>query len=243
MKVRSLDGDTYIYSDTRVLQGSMLAPYLLIKCQDYVLRTLVDLMKENGFTLAKVRSRRYPAGMITDADYANDIVVLVNTPAKAESLLHNLERAVGDLGLHVNADKTESMYFNQRGDISALNERSLKLVDKFTYLRSSVSSTENDINSRLEKAWTAIDRLSIISKLHLSDKIKRSFFQAVVVSVLSYECTIWTLTKRMEKKLDRNCTWIWYYLPNPSARAGYDTRSIFKRSLTGFEFRVFFLLD
>ena len=25
----------------------------------------------------------------------------------------------------------------------------------------------------------------------------------------------------------------WYYLPNPSARAGYDTRSIFKRSLTG----------
>ena len=26
---------------------------------------------------------------------------------------------------------------------------------------------------------------------------------------------------------------LWYYLPNPSARAGYDTRSIFKRSLTG----------
>ena len=30
---------------------------------------------------------------------------------------------------------------------------------------------------------------------------------------------------------------------NSSARAGYDTRSIFKRSLTGFEFRVFLLLD
>ena len=30
---------------------------------------------------------------------------------------------------------------------------------------------------------------------------------------------------------------------NPSARAGYDTRSIFKQSLTGFEFRVFLLLD
>ena len=33
------------------------------------------------------------------------------------------------------------------------------------------------------------------------------------------------------------------YLPNPSARAGYDARSICKRSLTGFEFRVFLLLD
>ena len=29
---------------------------------------------------------------------------------------------------------------------------------------------------------------------------------------------------------------VYPYLPNTSARAGYDTRSIFKRSLTGFEF-------
>ena len=31
----------------------------------------------------------------------------------------------------------------------------------------------------------------------------------------------------------RRCPFILSYLPNPSARAGYDTRSIFKRSLTG----------
>ena len=39
-----------------------------------------------------------------------------------------------------------------------------------------------------------------------SDKMKRSFFQAVVVSILLYGCTTWTLTKRMEKKLDSNYT-------------------------------------
>ena len=33
----------------------------------------------------------------------------------------------------------------------------------------------------------------------MTDKIKRSFFQAVVVSILLYGCTTWTLTKRMEK--------------------------------------------
>ena len=38
------------------------------------------------------------------------------------------------------------------------------------------------------------------------DKIKRSFFQAAVVSILLYGCTTWTLTKRMEKKLDGNYT-------------------------------------
>ena len=32
------------------------------------------------------------------------------------------------------------------------------------------------------------------------------------------------------------------YLPNPSARAGYDTRSIFKRSLTGLNSELFFSL-
>ena len=53
--------------------------------------------------------------------------------------------AVGGIGLHGNTDKTEYMCFNQRGDISTLNGGSLKLVDKFTYLGSCVSSTENDI--------------------------------------------------------------------------------------------------
>ena len=47
---------------------------------------------------------------------------------------------------------------------------------------------------------TAIDRLSIILRSNLSDKIKRIFFQASVVSILQYGCTRWTLTKRIEKK-------------------------------------------
>ena len=83
---------------------------------------------------------------------------------------------------------------------------SLKLVDKFTYLGSSVSSTEKDINTRLTKAWTAIDRLLIIWKSDLTNKMKRNFFQSAVVSILLYGCTTWTLTKRLKKKLDGNYT-------------------------------------
>ena len=75
-----------------------------------------------------------------------------------------------------------------------------------TYLGSSVSSTEKDIDTRLTKAWTAIDRLSIIWKSDLTDKMKRSFFQAAVVSILLYGCTTWTLTKRLERRLDGNYT-------------------------------------
>ena len=49
-------------------------------------------------------------------------------------------------------------------------------------------------------------RLSVLWKSDLTDKRKRSFFQAAFVSILHYGCTTWTLTKRMEKKLDRNYT-------------------------------------
>ena len=115
-------------------------------------------------------------------------------------------------------DKTEYMRFNETGDISTLNGSSLKLVDKFIYLRSSVSSTETEINTRLAKACTTIDRLSVIWMSNLTDKIKRCFFQGAVVSILLYGCTTWTLTKRTEKKLYRNYTTMLWAILNKSKR-------------------------
>ena len=52
-------------------------------------------------------------------------------------------------------------------NISTLKGSSLKRVDKFTYLRSSVSSTEKHIKKRLAKAWTAIDSADIPDPLLL----------------------------------------------------------------------------
>ena len=171
-----------------------------------MLRTSIDKIRENGFELTKKRSRRNPAKTNADADYADDIAILANTPNQAEKLQHSLERAAAGIGLHVNAHKTEYMCFNQAGDISTLEGTSLILVDKFTYQGSSTSSTEKDIDMRLTKAWTAIYKLSIIWKSNLTNKMKRSFFQAAVVSILLYGCTTWTLTKWLEKKLDGNYT-------------------------------------
>ena len=181
----------------------MLAPYLFIICLDYVLRTSIDKIRENGFKLTKKRSRKYPAKTITDADYANDIAILANTPNQAETLLYSLEQATASIGLHVNAHKMEYMCYNQTGDISILDGTSL--VDKFTYLGSSVSSTEKDMDTWLTKAWTAINGILIIWKSDLTDKMK-FFFQAVVISILLNGCTTWMLSKWLEKKLDNNYT-------------------------------------
>ena len=183
-----------------------------------MLRTPIDKIKENGFKLTKERSRRYPAKTITDTNYTDDIALLANAPTQAKTLPHSLEWAAAGIGLHVNVHKTEYMWFNQIGNISTLNSSSLKLVDKFTYLESSVSSTETDIDMRLAKAWTAINRLSVIWKSDLTDKMKCSFFQAAVMSMLLYGCTTWMLTKHMEKKLDSNYTRMLQAILNKSWR-------------------------
>ena len=97
---------------------------------------------------------------------------------------------------------------------SNLSGKTLILVDQFTYLSSNISSTESDIKIHLLKIWNAFDRLLIIWKSDLSDKINWDFFQALAVSVLLYECTPWTLTKSIEKKLDGNFTRILYAVLN-----------------------------
>ena len=126
VKVHSPDGDPDFDIVVGVQQGDTLALYLFIICLDYVLRMSIDIMKDNGFKLTKERSRRYLTQTIMDAEYADDIALLANTPTQAETLLRSLEWAAAGIGFHVNADKMEYMYFNQRGNISTLNSKSKK---------------------------------------------------------------------------------------------------------------------
>ena len=98
VKVRSLDGDTnYFDIVSGVLPGDTLALWLNIICLNYLLRTSIDLKKENSFKLAREGNRRRPAQTVTDVGYVDDVEVLANTVTQAESLLHSLERAAGGI--------------------------------------------------------------------------------------------------------------------------------------------------
>ena len=82
------DGDTEFFDIVAgVLQGDTLFPYLFIICLDYVLRTSIDKIRENGFELTKKRGRRYPhKNNYRHTDYADDISLLANTPNQTETL-------------------------------------------------------------------------------------------------------------------------------------------------------------
>ena len=91
-------------------------------------------------------------------------------------------------------------------------------IYKENFGRSSVSTTETDIDTWLANAWTAINRLSVIWKSDLTNKMKRSFFSAAIMSILLYRCTTWMLTKRLEKRLDGNSTRMLQAILNKSWR-------------------------
>ena len=135
----------------------------------------------------KVKRQEPNAETVTDADYADDLTLLANTPAQAKFLLHSLKKTARCIGLYVNSDKTEFTIYIQDDSISALNEKSQKKDDQFTYLCSNISSTERDANVRIDKAKAVI--CPFIWKSDYSDYIKRGFFQAVTVSIQLYGCT------------------------------------------------------
>ena len=131
-----------------VLQGDTLALYLFFICLDNVLRTSIDKMKDNVFKLQRKEEEDTLHKKIKDAEYADELALLANTAAQAKTLLECLERPAAGIGLHVNAGY---MCFNQSCYISTLNGSSLKLVDQFPHLGSSVSSSETDISTWLAK--------------------------------------------------------------------------------------------
>ena len=203
-KVRSPEGDTDFFDILAgVLQGDALAPFIFIICLDYVLLTSVDKIKHLGLTLTKARSRRHP---ITDTDYADDLALIADTIADAQTLLHGLETASGDIGLYVNAKKTEYMSYNQIGTMHTLSGDNIKSVSFFIYLGSNVVSTEADVKARIGKAWNALDGLNDIWKSALSDDIKRDFFRAAVQPVLIYGSQFKGVTSCSTHKIDQQET-------------------------------------
>ena len=80
-------------------------------CLGFIFQMLIDLIKENGFKLKKkALSRQHSAKTITDANFAEDLVLLANTPAQAEFFVHILEQVAGSIGLLMNANKTVHMF-------------------------------------------------------------------------------------------------------------------------------------
>ena len=210
-KVVTPDGESEEFRiHTGVLQGDTLAPFLFIIALDYALRNAISGREEElGFTLIHRQSRRHPAVVLTDLDYADDICLVSKEVEQAQELLTRVEAECARVGLRLNAKKTEFIAYNLPAEYAALmtaEGTALRKVNDFKYLGSWVNSTERDLKVRKALAWRALNDLSKVWKSSLSRRIKISFFQATVESVLLYGCESWTLKASLEKSLDGSYT-------------------------------------
>ena len=96
-----------------VLQGDTLAPFLFIIVLDYALRKAINGREQDlGLTITPRRSRRHPAIVLTDLDYADDISLLSDHVEQAQELLTRVESECAKVGLRLNAKKTEVITYN-----------------------------------------------------------------------------------------------------------------------------------
>ena len=100
-----------------VLQGDTLAPYIFTIMIAYAMRQATgDDALKLGFRLYRKRSRRHSSSVITDFDFADDIVLATEELEQAQDFLHHVQENAAKIGLHLNSDKTEFMSLSQLQD-------------------------------------------------------------------------------------------------------------------------------
>ena len=189
-----------------VLQGDTLAPFLFVIVLDFALRKAISgREQELGLTLTPRRSRRQPAVVLTDLDYADDISLLSNHVEQAQELLSRVESECARVGLRLNAKKTEVITYNIQAEHPPLTTTegiALKEVKDFKYLGAWVNSTEQDLKVRKALAWKALNGMASVWNSNLPRQTKLGFFYATVESVLLYGSECWTLKPTLQKSLD-----------------------------------------
>ena len=208
--ILSPDGETPPFSiNAGILQGDTLAPFLFIIVVDYVLRMSVDRISQNGLEITPRRSSRYPAEHLTDTDFADDIALISGSLANAQLLLQALEQASNCVGLYLNESKTEFVNMCSNDNdyiIKTLNNAILNMVSDYVYLGSYISSSEKDFLTRKGMAWAACNALHKIWASNLSRAFKLKIFKAAIEPILLYGSETWTLSTKLEKRLDGTFT-------------------------------------
>ena len=218
---------------TGVLQGDVLAPFLFIILIDYLMLTAIK-DTDSGVLTHPRQSRRYPAKVLNDLDFADDIALLESTIPRAQAQLSRTAAAAENLGLIISVPKTEYMTVNcnPQPPLQVYGE-SINHVPDFKYLGSLMASSHKDLLRRKALAWTAfwkLERLWRSQNIPIETKVK--FFNTTCVTVLLYGCESWVISSEMESKINSFATSCYRIMLNikridhiPNAQLYVDTNT------------------
>ena len=157
------------------------------------------------------RLRRYPAKVLNDLNFADDIALLEATMALAHRpswpVQHQQQK---NLGLIISVSKTEYMTANYN-PWSSLQVYGYPInhVTDLKYLGSKIASAACDLKRCKAFAWSAFWKLESLwngSQISISAKVK--LFYTTWVTTFLYSCESWVLPLDMESKINaftRSC--------------------------------------
>jgi len=190
-----------------VKQGDVISPLLFNIMIDWILRSSVDNIKEEGVKVIPRKSSRYPASYVTDRGFADDLAATSTTAQGLQKLITAISTTSLAANLKMNVKKTKVMYDDSYSPdhVFTLDGNSLEAVEEYKYLGSYITKDNNinrDIDIRIGKAYGSFSGLdSIWRDKKISAKTKMKIYRCSVRSTLTYACETWALTKRQEKRL------------------------------------------
>ena len=206
-----------------VKQGCVLAPTLFSMMFSAML-TDASQGRDDGFAinyrfdgklfnLRRLKAKsKVQTDVLDELLYANDMAKNASTEEKMQNAMDRVSQACENYDLKISTKKTEVVYQPAPGKSYSeptitVNGQKLQVVDKFTYLGSTLSRVvhiDDEVTARIAKASVAFGRLRgnvwDRSGIRLDTKLK--VYQAVVLPTLLYACETWTVYKRHAKRLN-----------------------------------------
>ena len=147
--------------------------------------------------------------LITDLDYADDIVIFADLLDTLKDALFMFNEQSQKLRLHVNWSKSKLQSFSPwmpTPPSTLIGAQPVTTTDNFTYLGSTIASNNssfNDVNRRIAIATSTMSKLSSIwTSYRLSLALKMRLYNSLIISIITYSSASWTLTKAQKKRLD-----------------------------------------
>ena len=143
---------------------------------------------------------------ITHLRFADDIVVMAETMEDLSTMLDDLSRASGRVGLKMNMDKTKVMLnAHVTPTPIKIGDSTLEVVDDYVYLGQTVqlgrSNFEKEVNRRIRLGWAAFGKLRGIFSSNLPQCLKTKVYDQCVLPVITYGTETWSLTMGLIRKL------------------------------------------
>ena len=190
-RVRVLGEESSPFSLTvGVRQGCPLSPVLFNFVIDWVMKQAVD---------ASSGCRLSPNLLITDLDYADDIVILGDTPSSLQSTIDRIAECAACVNLAINVGKTK-LITTYSGPPQSLfiNGEIIEQVSQFRYLGSDIlpnGQAKDDIKRRINQARVAFIQLNraLWTRSEIGMRTKLLVYQAAIRPVLLYACETWPL--------------------------------------------------